>query len=282
MDLPKGPDTVADLEFTENSEESSGKKTGNDTDITEAQNESEIVTSTTVSHRRDLLNAKVSSYKQEKLKMNISDDNQLLNCAREDLIIKKRIVDQMDKTDKNYTKNKKKSSNMEKLTNSIADGFSLLKNLLMPEQPIPMNSHVQKAPQRHPQTVWSSADPDPSVTSNNTGNSQAHQINNFSAPQRYSGNQAQTYTIPQGQSQRQTVNPTRKGISRGSSTYTNLDRQSRSAKTAQSTVPQRFGMYTNLSRSTHMDNAIQSSVRTGYSTFTEAVLNDTVEEDFEH
>ena len=26
MDLPQGPDTVADLEFTENSEESSGKK----------------------------------------------------------------------------------------------------------------------------------------------------------------------------------------------------------------------------------------------------------------
>ena len=30
MDLPQGPDTVADLEFTENSEESSGKKTGNE------------------------------------------------------------------------------------------------------------------------------------------------------------------------------------------------------------------------------------------------------------
>ena len=88
--------------------------------------------------------------------MNISADNQLLNCAREDLIIKKRIVDQMDKMDDEYTENMKKiSSNMEKLTNSIADGFSLLKNLLMPEQPIPMNSHVQKAPQRLPQTVWS-------------------------------------------------------------------------------------------------------------------------------
>ena len=169
---------------------------------------------------------------------------------------------------------------MEKLTNSIADGFSLLKNLSMQEQPIPMNSHVQKAPQRHPQTVWNSPDPDPSVTSNNTGNSQAHQINNFSPPQRYSGNQAQTYTIPQGQSQLQTVTPTGNGISRGSSTYTNLDRQSRSAITAQSTVPQRFSIYTNLSGSIHMGNAIQSSVPIGYSTFTEAVLNDTVEEDF--
>ena len=31
-----------------------------------------------------------------------------------------------------------------------------------------------------------------------------------------------------------------------------------------------------------MDNAIQSSVPIGYSTFTEAVLNDTVEEESEH
>ena len=58
MDLPQGPDTVADLEFTENSEESSGKKSSSDTDIAEARNESEIATSTPVSHRRDLLDAK--------------------------------------------------------------------------------------------------------------------------------------------------------------------------------------------------------------------------------
>ena len=75
--------------------------------------------------RRELLGAKLNNYKQEKLKRKLPVDNQLLNCVKEDIQLKKKLIDQMDRMGK-------LSSNMDKLTNCISDGFSLLQGLIYP------------------------------------------------------------------------------------------------------------------------------------------------------
>lgn len=78
----------------------------------------------------------MKSYKSEKMKRKLPVETQLLACAREELAIKKRLVDQMDSFEKEYSENMTKlSANMEKLSNSIAEGFSLLKHLIAPQQP---------------------------------------------------------------------------------------------------------------------------------------------------
>ena len=51
--------------------------------------------------------------------------------------MKKRFVDQMEKMDRYYQDSMAQlSSNMEKISSSIADGFSLLQTLLVPQQPM--------------------------------------------------------------------------------------------------------------------------------------------------
>ena len=60
-------------------------------------------------------------------------DSQLLTCAKEDIQLKKKLIDQMDRMDKQHSENMGKlSSNMDKLTNCISDGFSLLQGLIYP------------------------------------------------------------------------------------------------------------------------------------------------------
>ena len=92
----------------------------------------------TVHQRRELLDAKLKDFRQQKLKRKLPVDAQLLDCAREELHIKRRLVEQMDRVDKQQNDNMVKlTNNMEKLTNSIADGFSLLRTLLAHQtQPI--------------------------------------------------------------------------------------------------------------------------------------------------
>ena len=127
----RAPESVdgSGSELTESFEENSGDDSVErnlEDNIPEDQNENDPSTSTPFSQRRDMLNAKLKNYKQDRLKRTLSQsvDSQLLNCAQQDIEIKKRIIDQMDKMDKEYSTNMKSlSSNMEKLTNSIADGF---------------------------------------------------------------------------------------------------------------------------------------------------------------
>ena len=73
-----------------------------------------------------MLNAKLKNYKQDRLKRTLSQsvDSQLLNCAQQDIEIKKRIIDQMDKMDKEYSTNMKSlSSNMENLQTLLLMAF---------------------------------------------------------------------------------------------------------------------------------------------------------------
>ena len=70
------------------------------------------------------------------MKRKLPVDAQLLSCAQEELEVKKRLVDRMDRMNNQYVENMKQmTQNMEKLTESIAEGFSLLKSFLVMHQP---------------------------------------------------------------------------------------------------------------------------------------------------
>ena len=116
----------------------------------------DTVQQATVRKRRELLDEKLKTYKQDKMKRKLPVDfqmkrklpvdsqmkrklpvdsqmkrklpvdSQMLGCAQEELAIKRRLVEQVDKMDQKYAKTMDKmSQNMEKLTSSIADGFTL-------------------------------------------------------------------------------------------------------------------------------------------------------------
>ena len=110
----------------------------------ESDAESEHVPPDTTVKRRQFLDNRLRSYKHEKMKRKLPVNTQLLSCAQEELAVKKRLLEQVDKMDRRYAENMEKmSQTMEKLTNSIADGFTMLQRMMAFQQPAPMY---------HPQT----------------------------------------------------------------------------------------------------------------------------------
>ena len=90
-----------------------------------------VLSSKHIQQRRELLGAQLNDYKQAKLKRKLPVDSQLPNCAKEDVQLKKKLIDQMEQMDRLYNGHMKKlSANMEKLTSLITTGFSLLQGLL--------------------------------------------------------------------------------------------------------------------------------------------------------
>lgn len=64
---------------------------------------------------------------------------QMLDCAHEELALKKRLVEHIDRMDHRYAENMEKmSQNMESLMNSISSGFELLRQMMTYQQPTPM------------------------------------------------------------------------------------------------------------------------------------------------
>ena len=95
-------------------------------------------TSSTIKHQGELLNSKLKCYKQVKLKRKLPIDNQLLSIAQEKLIFR---MEEMDKENSNQMG--RMMTNMEKPTGSIAEGFVMLRQILLsPPQP-PMHHHYQ-------------------------------------------------------------------------------------------------------------------------------------------
>ena len=85
--------------------------------------------------RRNLLDNKLNNYKQEKLKRKLPKYGQLLEYAKEDIEMKKRLVNHIEIMEEHYQDNMAKmSTNMEKLSYSIGAGFSILPGLLVPQQ----------------------------------------------------------------------------------------------------------------------------------------------------
>ena len=95
-----------------------------------------VISPSTIKHRRQSLANKLGEYKQEKLKRKLPVDAQLLDCAQEDIKIKRRLVEQMDIMDKQYAESvQSMTKNMEKLTESISEGFCLMRMILMTPSP---------------------------------------------------------------------------------------------------------------------------------------------------
>ena len=92
-----------------------------------------------------LLDCKLDNYQQEKLKRKLPIDAQLLTCALDELKVKKMVIEMMNEMDKRFTENvSEMSKSIEKFTNSIADGFSLLKAFMLPGPMSPgINATVQ-------------------------------------------------------------------------------------------------------------------------------------------
>ena len=98
---------------------------------------------TEVQQRRALLNEKLCNYKQAKLKRKLPLDVQLIGCVKEDVALKRRPVEQMEKVKEQHQEQMQKMlDNMDKLTQSIADGFGLLQQLLASPQPRPTKACV--------------------------------------------------------------------------------------------------------------------------------------------
>ena len=107
-----------------------------------------------------MLNTRLKSYRQEKLKRKLSVDTQLLNAAQEDLEIKKRLIEKIDNMDKQQANHMNRlTSNMEQLTGSIVEGFAMLRQVMLtpcgmpPQFTTPQTGHqdmYNRMPHRQP------------------------------------------------------------------------------------------------------------------------------------
>ena len=123
-DTPLGDESGGNM-FLDNDEENTELEP-------ESNKESGESMKRTMKQRREFLDNKLKNYKQEKLKRKLPVDTQHLGCVQEELKIKRQLVEQMDQMDQRYAENMEKMSrNMEKFTESIADAFALLKQLMM-------------------------------------------------------------------------------------------------------------------------------------------------------
>jgi hypothetical protein len=103
-----------------------------------------------IEQRRALLNDQLSNYRTQKMKRKLPADAQLVDCAHEDLQIKRKMITQMEDMDKRHSENMAKlTGNVQQLTASLTEGFSLLKNLMMSPQEAPPR-HFIPYPSMHP------------------------------------------------------------------------------------------------------------------------------------
>ena len=97
-----------------------------------ASNES---TEEDIIHRRNLLDKQLQEHRHSKLKRKLPVDVLLLACAQEELKMKKQLMEHMERAEDKYLENMARLSlSMEHLTNSITEGFSLIKNIINPRQ----------------------------------------------------------------------------------------------------------------------------------------------------
>lgn len=129
---PQPSEVPADLELEEDDESNDREETQE----TDHETSSDTADQVTIRKRREFLDEKLKNYRQDKMKRKLPVDAQILGCAQEELAIKRRLVEQVNKMDQKYADTMDKmSQNMEKLTNSIADEFVLLKQMMAYQQP---------------------------------------------------------------------------------------------------------------------------------------------------
>ncbi|XP_070399461.1 uncharacterized protein [Nothobranchius furzeri] len=105
-----------------------------------SDNEQESSGTTAVKQRRDLLQAKLRGHRHDRLKRKLPAETQWLNALEEDQRAKKKLIDLLEKSEKQASDNFVKVTNaLEMLTTSIAEGFSLLRQVVQP--PPAQSSH---------------------------------------------------------------------------------------------------------------------------------------------
>ena len=78
--------------------------------------------------RRVLLDEKLKDFKHTRMKRKLPAEKQYSANTQEDIAFKKKLVSMLEETEKEHAQSLQKlSDNIEKLTNSIADGFTLLR-----------------------------------------------------------------------------------------------------------------------------------------------------------
>ena len=116
----------------------------------------------TTNERRNFLDAKLKGYKTEKLKRKLPAESQFLNLTQEEQTIKKQLIEKMNAMDNEHSQNMNRlTSNMEKLSSSVADGSAMLRQMMIqrygmpPAQPghtyesYSMNPHPASSVGRH-------------------------------------------------------------------------------------------------------------------------------------
>ena len=93
--------------------------------------EVESVTSDKVTERRQLLQNQLKGKRDSKSTKKLSTDNQLLAMAREDLQLKRKVLDQMEEADKKHQKTMDSlHQGFTSLTSALNNGFGLVGSLL--------------------------------------------------------------------------------------------------------------------------------------------------------
>ena len=98
--------------------------------------------------RREQLSNTLGSYRQQKLKKKVPADSQMMRIAERELEMKEKMMDQFDKvTSEHKDTMKKLASNLETLSDTISNAFSMLQQSLMPG---PGPSHLPRYPTHGP------------------------------------------------------------------------------------------------------------------------------------
>ena len=131
-----------------------------------------------IKEKRELLSAQLKGHKSERLKRKLPPESQLLSISQEELQIKKQMLERMDTMDKAYSSSMERlTSNLEKLTGSISDGFALLQRMMC--QPLNnMNMNPQFMMPSHHLQMYPRAQ-----TSSQSTDSRSHHNGQFSYTQ---------------------------------------------------------------------------------------------------
>ena len=107
--------------------------------------ETESVTNNKVAERRQLLQKQLRGKRDSKLTKKLSTDNQLLAVAREDLQLKRKVLDQMEEADKKHHKTMDPLlQGFTSLTSTLNNGFGLVGSLLSQPSPFSASQEVHQ------------------------------------------------------------------------------------------------------------------------------------------
>ena len=107
--------------------------------------ETESVTNDKVAERRQLLQKQLRGKRDSKFTKKLLTDNQLLAVAREDLQLKRKVLDQMGKADKKHQKTMDSLlQRFTSLTSTLNNGFGLVGSLLSQPSPFSASQEVHQ------------------------------------------------------------------------------------------------------------------------------------------